>query len=60
MQEWLKSTKFLNQEISFNDIPTIIEDCLSCHSFIEFPTLDEIDEISDWTKEYLNKKVSNV
>ena len=56
----LTVAKFLNQEISFNDIPVIIEDCLSCHSFIESPTLDEIDEISDWTKEYLNKKVSNV
>tara|TARA_Y100000996_G_scaffold204520_1_gene160430 strand:- start:756 stop:1907 length:1152 start_codon:yes stop_codon:yes gene_type:complete len=50
---------FLNKRIHFTDIPKMIEDCISRHSPIESPTLDEIDSLSIWTKEYLNKEVLN-
>ena len=50
---------FLNKRIHFTDIPKMIEDCISRHSPIESPTLDEIDNLSIWTKEYLNKEVLN-
>ena len=48
--------KFLNKKIRFNDIPKIIEKCISCHNFIDYPNLDDIDSLSDWTKEYINKE----
>ena len=48
---------FLNKRIHFTDIPKMIEDCISRHSPIESPNLDEIDSLSIWTKEYLNKEV---
>ena len=49
--------KFLDKKISFNDIPNMIEKAISNHSQISNPTLSEIQALSDWTKEYLNKEV---
>ena len=49
--------KFLNKKIMFNDIPKIIEKCISNHDSIAHPDLDDIDNLSNWTKEYLNKQV---
>ena len=48
--------KFLNKEISFIDIPKIIENCIDKHHAITEPTFNEIKEISLWTKEYLKKE----
>ena len=48
--------KFLNKEISFMDIPKIIESCINKHQAIKEPTFNEIKEISLWTKEYLKKE----
>ena len=48
--------KFLNKEISFVDIPKIIENCIDKHHAITEPTFNEIKEISLWTKEYLKKE----
>ena len=48
--------KFLNKEISFVDIPKIIENCIDRHHAITEPTFNEIKEISLWTKEYLKKE----
>ena len=50
-------SKFLNKEIGFNDIPKIINQCILSHSSIDSPDLNEIDELSKWTKEYLNKEI---
>ena len=49
--------KFLNNKIKFSDIPKIIERCISDHNFIDYPNLDDINNLSDWTKEYINKQV---
>ena len=49
--------KFLNKEISFMDIPLIIERCINKHESISNPTLEEIKNLSIWTKEYLEKEV---
>ena len=49
--------KFLNKEISFMDIPKIIENCINKHQEISSPTLDEIKNLSSWTKEYINKEI---
>ena len=48
---------FLNQEIKFMDIPRMIEKTISKHSSIESPSLNEIDDLSDWTRDYLNSEV---
>ena len=50
---------FLNQEICFTDIPKMIENSISKHSPIDSPNLDQIDELSNWTKEYLKYEVLN-
>ena len=50
-------SKFLNKEISFMDIPLIIERCINKHESISNPTLEEIKNLSIWTKEYLEKEV---
>ena len=49
--------KFLNKEISFMAIPRIIEDCINRHEAIKSPNLDEIKNLSLWTKEYINKEM---
>ena len=49
--------KFLNKEISFMAIPRIIEECINHHNVIKSPTLDEIKNLSLWTKEYINKEM---
>jgi len=48
--------KFLNKEISFLDIPLIIESCINKHHVISKPTLDDIRELSLWTKNYIIKE----
>ena len=50
-------SKFLNKKIGFNDIPKIINQCILSHDSIDSPDLKEIDELSKWTKEYLNKEI---
>jgi len=47
--------KFLNKEISFMDIPLLIEDCIDKHDIIKKPTLDDINNLTLWTKDYIEK-----
>ena len=49
--------KFLDKKIIFNDIPRMIEKAISNHPDISNPTLNEIEDLSNWTKEYLNREV---
>jgi 1-deoxy-D-xylulose-5-phosphate reductoisomerase len=49
--------KFLNEEISFMEIPKLIEKCINNHDAIQSPTLDEINNLSRWTKEYIKKEI---
>ena len=41
--------RFLNNEISFIDIPIIIEKACAKHEYIKQPTLDELIYIETWT-----------
>ena len=50
-------SKFLNKKIGFNDIPKIINQCILSHDSIDSPDLKEIDELSKWIREYLNKEI---
>ena len=47
--------KFLNKEISFMDIPLLIENCINKHDIINKPTLDDINNLTLWTKDYIKK-----
>lgn len=47
--------KFLNKEISFMDIPLLIENCINKHDIINKPTLDDINKLTLWTKDYIKK-----
>ena len=49
-------SKFLKGEISFLDIHKTIDCCINKHQAIEKPNLDEIRNISIWTKEYIKKE----
>ncbi|MBL7071140.1 MAG: 1-deoxy-D-xylulose-5-phosphate reductoisomerase [Candidatus Omnitrophica bacterium] len=46
---------FLRSKIKFTDIPKIIEKMLSKHKRIEFPSLDDIDEIERWVESEVGK-----
>jgi len=45
--------RFLNHEIGFNDIPSIIEMACDKHHFIKDPSLDEILNIEKWATDFV-------
>ena len=45
---------FLNDKIKFIDIPILIEAAMNEHSFISKPNLNDIEDISNQTKEIIN------
>ena len=45
--------KFLNKEISFNDIPKIIEMACEKHELVSAPSLDEILNIEIWATDFV-------
>jgi 1-deoxy-D-xylulose-5-phosphate reductoisomerase len=46
--------RFLNNEIKFTDIPIIVEQACSKHDWIESPTLSDLQNLIEWSKEYVN------
>jgi len=48
---------FLNQKISFLQIPELIEQCMGQHKVIQNPDVDHILETERWTYEIINKQV---
>lgn len=49
--------RFLNQEISFLQIPKIIENTLEKHKKINNPTIDQVIEIDHWARDYSKEVV---
>lgn len=47
--------KFLNNEISFKEIPILIEKTLKNHKVIKNYTLEDIFEVDKWAREYTSK-----
>jgi len=47
--------RFLANEISFTDIPKIIESACKNHDWIENPSLNELNMLIDWTIEFVKK-----
>lgn len=47
--------RFLDQSVSFTQIPQLIESALSAHDFIRHPDLDDIRALEIWTKTFVNE-----
>lgn len=47
---------FLKEKISYRDIVTRIERAVNSHTFIENPSLEEIQEFQNWTEQFLKEK----
>lgn len=48
---------FLNEKIKFIDIPILIELALESHPVLNHPNLDDIRELTEWTKQFINRKI---
>ena len=49
---------FLNDHITFIQIPQLIAEALDQHEFIENPDLETISEISQWTTNYIHEQIT--
>lgn len=52
--EWAVD-KFLNKKIGFTDIPRLIGLAIENHQFKEYPSLEDILSLKQWTEEYLER-----
>ena len=50
---------FLNERISFLQIPQIIKECMDDHNWIDSPTLSDILSLTKWTENHINNKYSS-
>ena len=44
---------FLNDRISFLDIPAILEKAIEQHPYAAHPTMEDIEELQTWTRDYI-------
>jgi len=50
---------FLDDQISFVDIPTLIESALAAHPIVEHPNLGDIQELTTWTQQFILGKIKS-
>ncbi|KXZ39806.1 1-deoxy-D-xylulose 5-phosphate reductoisomerase [Alkalithermobacter thermoalcaliphilus JW-YL-7 = DSM 7308] len=50
-------SEFLRESIGFYDIPKYIEVAMEKHEFIKEPTLEEILQIDEWTRDFVTKSI---
>ncbi len=46
---------FLKRQIGFMDIPRLIEETISKHEFVEYPTMDDLLALEKWTSDILKR-----
>lgn len=51
--------RFLNQEINFNEIPSIIQIACEKHDFVSDPSIDDILNIEKWSTDFVKSYQSN-
>ena len=51
-------TAFLKGLIPFIQIPTLIEDTINQHDWINDPNLDDISKLSDWTSQFIQEQIT--
>jgi 1-deoxy-D-xylulose-5-phosphate reductoisomerase len=49
---------FLDDQIKFIDIPTLIESALEAHPTIAHPDLEDIQELTTWTQQFVKGKIN--
>ncbi|SVA97239.1 uncharacterized protein METZ01_LOCUS150093, partial [marine metagenome] len=49
---------FLKGLIPFTQIPTLIEDTINQHDWINDPNLDDISELSGWTSQFIQEQIT--
>ncbi len=49
---------FLNEHITFIDIPILIEDAISQHEWCDSPDIETIFNISKWTTQYIQDQIA--
>jgi 1-deoxy-D-xylulose-5-phosphate reductoisomerase len=49
---------FLDDQINFVDIPTLIESALEAHPIVEHPDLNDIQELTTWTQQFVKGKIN--
>ena len=49
---------FLNEHITFIDIPILIEDAISQHEWSDAPDIETIFHISKWTTQYIQDQIA--
>jgi len=49
---------FLDDQINFVDIPTLIESALAAHPIVEHPDLGDIQELTTWTQQFVKGKIN--
>lgn len=49
---------FLDDRISFIEIPALVEKAMSNHPIVEQPNLDDIEEVQDWVQRYIEQLLS--
>ncbi len=50
---------FLEDQINFVDIPHLIESALASHPTIEHPNLEDIQELTTWTQQFITGKINS-
>jgi 1-deoxy-D-xylulose-5-phosphate reductoisomerase len=50
---------FLDDQINFVDIPTLIESALAAHPIVEHPNLEDIQELTTWTQQFILGKIKS-
>ena len=49
---------FLNDRISFVDIPRLLEMAVENHPWLEAPDIEDLGHIAEWTAKYLEERIS--
>jgi len=49
---------FLKELIPFTQIPTLIEDTINQHDWINAPNMEDISELSAWTSQFIKEKIT--
>ena len=51
---------FLNDKVSFEMIPNIIEKTMNKHKYVKNPDLLDIKDLTNWTKKYISNMVKSI
>ena len=50
---------FLSQQISFGEIPKIVESTLAAHKSVQYPSLEDVLDADTWAREYAARQMAD-